>query len=293
MVLLASKLPTWRQALLIVQPDTLLRWHRELFKHFWARQSKRKGGNHRLSDEVIALIQRMARENRLWGAERLRGELRILGWRVGKGTILKYLHQVRPPRPPSQTWKTFLHNHAEDIWACDFIQVADVWFRSLFAFVIVELGSRRVVHIGVTRHPTDEWVAQQLREATPFDEGPKHLIRDNDPKYGPHFAAVAAGAQIEVIKTPFRAPRANAICERFIGSVRRECLNHLLIRDERHLFRLLKAYIHYFNSCRPHQGIGQRLPQPQPEEASMPQNGPLVARPILGGLHHHYYRAAA
>jgi len=159
--------------------------------------------------------------------------------------------------------------------------------------VIVELGSRRVVHVGVTRNPTDAWVAQQLREATPFGQGPKHLIRDNDQKYGQHFAAVATGAQIEVIKTPFRAPRANAVCERFIGSVRRECLNHLLIRDERHLFRMLKAYIQYFNSCRPHQGIGQRLPQSPPGEATLRQTGPIVTRPILGGLHHHYYRAAA
>jgi putative transposase len=168
-----------------------------------------------------------------------------------------------------------------------------VWFRSLFAFVIVELGSRRVVHIGVTRYPTDAWVAHQLREATPFGQGPKHLIRDNDKKYGQHFAAVVASAQIDLIKTPLCAPRANAVCERFIGSVRRECLNHLLIRDESHLFRMLKAYIQYFNSCRPHQGIGQRLPQPQSEAVRLPQTGPIVARTILDGLHHHYYWAAA
>lgn len=121
LVVLASKLATWRQVLLILQPDTLLRWHRELFKHFWTHQSKRKGGNHGLSAEVVALIKTTALDNRLWGAERIRGELRKLGWRVGKGTVLKYLRQVRPPRPPSQTWQTFVHNHAEDIWACDFI----------------------------------------------------------------------------------------------------------------------------------------------------------------------------
>jgi putative transposase len=292
-VVLASKLAYWRQASVIVQPDTVLRWHRELFKHFWARKSKSKGGNHVLSDELIALIKRMATENRLWGAERIRGELRKLGWRVGKGTVLKYLHQVRPPHPPSQTWKTFLHNHANDIWACDFIQVSDVWFRALFAFVIVELGSRRVVHVGVTRYPTDAWVAQQLREATPFGQAPKHLIRDNDTKYGQHFAAVAAGAGIEVIKTPIRAPRANAICERFIGAVRRECLDHLLIRGERHLFRILKAYTEYFNTCRPHQGLDQRIPQLAPETSPILLSRRVLARPILGGLHHHYYRAAA
>jgi putative transposase len=187
----------------------------------------------------------------------------------------------------------FLHNQADDIWACDFIQVSDVWFRSLFAFVIVELGSRRVVHVGVTRHPTDGWVAQQLREATPFGQGPKHLIRDNDNKYGQHFAAVAAGVGIKVVKTPIRAPRANAVCERFIGSVRRECLDHLLIRDERHLFRMLKVYTEYFNTCRPHQGLGQRIPQLSPDSSPSLVSGSVLARPILGGLHHHYYRAAA
>jgi transposase InsO family protein len=137
---------------------------------------------------------------------------------------------------------TFLHNQAEGIWACDFIQVTDVLFRSLFAFVIVELGSRRVVHLGVTRQPTDAWVAQQLREATPFGQGPKHLIRDNDDKYEVRFAKVAAGTNIDVITTPFHAPRANAICERFIGSVRRECLGWLLIWGENHLHRVLRAY---------------------------------------------------
>jgi putative transposase len=166
MVLLASRLPTWRQTLLIIQPDTLLRWHRDLFKHFWRHQSRHRGGHLPLSPEIIALIKRMATENQLWGAERIRGELRKLGWRVGKGTVLKYLRQARPVRPPSQTWKTFLQNHSDEIWACDFIQVTDVWFRSLFVFVIIELGSRRIVHMGVTRHPTDTWVAQQLREAT-------------------------------------------------------------------------------------------------------------------------------
>ncbi|MEP7284800.1 MAG: integrase core domain-containing protein [Chloroflexota bacterium] len=156
--------------------------------------------------------------------------------------------------------------------------------------MIIELGSRRVVHLGVTRFPTDVWVAQQWREATPFGQGPMHLIRDNDQKYGQHFAAVAAGAGIDVIKTPIRAPRANAICERFIGSVRRECLNHFLIRDEYQLFRILKAYTEYFNACRPHQGLAQRLPQP-PHEVSVPTlSGPVLARPLLGGLHHHYYR---
>jgi hypothetical protein len=166
-VLLASQLPTWRQTLLIIQPDSLLRWHRDLFKHFWRSKSRHRGGHPPLSPELIALIRRLATENRLLGAERIRGELRKLGWRVGKGTVLKYLRPVRPVRPPSQTWKTFLQNHTDTIWACDFTQVMDILFRSLFVYAIIELGSRRMVHMGVTRPPTDAWVAQQRSHAVP------------------------------------------------------------------------------------------------------------------------------
>ena len=167
---------------------------------------------------------------------------------------------------------------------------------SLFRFHIrriIELGSRRVVQMGVTRHPTDTWVAQQLREATPFQQGPKYLIRDNDKKYGHHFAAVAAGTQIKVVRTPIRVPKANAICERFIGSVRRECLDHLLILGERQLFQRMKAYIEYYNLYRPHQGLAQRIPT-QLEAAPLPAQPRLVvAKPVLGGLHHHYSQLAA
>ncbi len=155
MVLLASKLPHWKQALLIIQPATLLRWHRELFKWVWRRKSQHRGGKPPLSAEIIALIRQMATENRLWGAKRIRGELLKLGLHVSKSSIQKYIDQVRPPRCTGPTWSTFLHTQAAVIWACDFIQVTDVFFRSLFAFVIIELGSRRVVHVGVTRHPSD------------------------------------------------------------------------------------------------------------------------------------------
>lgn len=213
------------------------------------------GGKPPIAADVVALIKQMAFQNPLWGAERIRGELRKLGLRLSKSTIQKYLPKHRSAHP-SQTWTTFLHNHADQIWACDFIQVTDLLFRSLFVFVMVELGSRRVVHLGVTKQPTDTWVAQQIREATPFGAGPRYLLRDNDRKYGSHVWAVTEGVGIEVLKTPIGAPRANALCERFVGSVRRECLDHLLILSEAHLRRVMKAYQAYFNSERPHQGIG-------------------------------------
>jgi len=196
---------------------------------------------------------------------------------------------MREPTDSSkQTWATFLHTHASQIWACDFLQTFDLFFRSVFVFVIIELGSRRVVHFAVTRSPTDAWVAQQLRNATPFEEGPRYLIRDNDPKYGPSFARAAQG--IEVLRTPHRAPKANAICERFLGSLRRECLDFSLILSERHLHHTVKEYVRYFNNARPHQGIAQSIPCP-PE--SLPHSGKIVSLPILGGLHHDYRRQAA
>jgi transposase InsO family protein len=234
----------------------------------------------------------MSRDKPLWGAERIRGELLKLGIRVSKRTIQKYLHQARPPRPTGQTWGTFLRNHAHETWACDFLQVVDLAFRSLFAFFVVDLGSRRVVHVGVTRHPTDAWVAQQLREATPFGAAPRFLIRDNDSKFGAQFAQVAVGSRIAVLRTPVRAPRANAACERFLGSVRRECLDHLLILHEGHLRRALREYCAYFNAARPHQGLGQAIPGAPGPALRLRSAAPIVAIPILGGLHHDYRRAS-
>jgi putative transposase len=193
----------------------------------------------------------MARDNRLWGAERIRGELLKLGIHVCKRTIQKYMRHARSRRRGGQTWATFLQNHAQDIWACDFLQVTDLFFRSLFAFFILDMHSRRVIHIGVTRSPTDAWTAQQLREATPYGQSPNYLIRDRDGKFGSCFARVAATSGIEMLKTPYHAPRANAICERFLLSVRRECLDHLFIFQEKQLDRVLQAYVQYFNQARP------------------------------------------
>ena len=294
LVLLAKMVRTWKQALFLVQPETLLRWHRKLFRLFWKRKSKAHARKPKLSPETISLIKEMAANNRLWGAERIRGELLKLDIRVSKRTIQKYMRPIRHKRLSGQTWKTFLRNHAAEIWACDFLQVTDLFFRPLFAFFIVELQSRKVIHVNVTRSPTDLWVAQQLREATPYGEGPKYLIRDNDRKFGPHFARVAITSGIKVLRTPYRTPRANAVCERFLGSVRRECLDHFLIFQEKQLSRLLTAYALYFNQARPHQGRGQRIPDPPVCSVPPPlhQPDPIIAVPVLGGLHHDYQRTA-
>ncbi len=292
LVLLARLVCGWQAALLIVQPNTLLRWHRQGYRLVWRVQSAAATKRPQVSEETVALIKRMAAENRLWGAERIRGELLKLGVRVAKRTVQRHMRTARPQRPRGQTWATFLHTHAADVWACDFLPIIDVGFRSLFAFFIVDLASRRVIHVGVTRHPTDAWIAQQLREATPFGTGPRFLIRDNDRKFGTHFARVAAGSRIEVLRTPMRAPRANAVCERFLGSVRRECLDHLLVLHERQLYRVLRAYCAYFNTVRPHQGIEQAIPATMGTVKMLPAATPIVSVPVLGGLHHDYRGAA-
>ena len=235
----------------------------------------------------------MAADNPLWGAERIRGELAKLGLRVAKRTIQAYLRGRRGMRPRGQPWATFLRNHAAGIWACAFLPVTDLLFRPLYACFIVELATRRVVHVGVTRHPTDVWVAQQLREATPFDQRPRFLLRDNDGKFGAAFARVAEASGIVILRTPVRASRANATCERFLGSVRREGLDQLLVLGEAHLRRVLRAYVAYFNHARPHQGLGQAIPaRSVTAERHGGGTGRVVAVPVLGGLHHAYRRVA-
>lgn len=247
----------------------------------------------RLPQETIEQIQRMARDNLLWGAERIRGELLKLGIPVSRRTIQKYMRRARPPGKRSQTWETFFENHADDIWACDFLQLYDVLFRPIFAFFIVKHGTREVVHFNVTRSPSDRWAALQLREATPHCEGPRYLIRDNDDKFGSKFIAVAEGTGIEVVSIPPRSPNLNPICERFLGSVRRECLDHVVILSEGHLRRVLGEYVAaYFNRARPHQGLGQRIPSRGGAHWARANGERLTATPLLGGLHHDYRWAA-
>ncbi len=292
---LASRMATWKNALLIVKPETVLRWHRELFRWVWWRKSQPKPiiGRPRLPKEHIALMRRMAKENLTWGTERIRGELLKLGLPVAKSTIQRYLKGRRAVGPGSQTWRTFLHNHASAIWVCDFLQTYDVWFRDIFVFVIIELASRRVVHAAVTRHPSEAWVAQQLREATPFGEGPRYLIRHNDRKYGTTFDRLAIGAGIKVLHTPIAAPRANSFCERFLGSLRRECLGFFLILSERQLLQFVTEYVRYYNHARPHQGIAQAIPMPTTPSPAARLDGTIVGRPVLHGLHHDYQQRAA
>jgi transposase InsO family protein len=289
LVVLASRLRNWRNTILLVKPETVVRWHQEGFRLFWKRKSKAmKPHKPRIATDTVELIRRMAVENRTWGAERIRGELLKLGIRVAKRTIQQHIRAVRPPGD-GQRWRTFLRNHT--VWACDFLQVYDIWFRPLFAFVMIDVNAKEVVHVGVTREPNARWTAQQLRQLTPFGEGPQFIIRDRDDKFGTDFDRAARGAGIRVLKTAVRAPLMNATCERFLGSVRRECLDHIIILGEDHLRAVLGEYVAYFNGSRPHQGLGQRIPVPSTSDSSS-ANGKLVTIPVLGGLHHDYRRAA-
>ena len=240
----------------------------------------------------------MARENKLWGAERIRRELLKLGIELSKRTIQRYMPKDRKAYSSShivpmflrETWATFLKNQASHAWACDFTVVYDRLFRQWYVFVVMELKTRRIVHTGVIKYPTDKWTAQQLREATPWGQGPKYLIRDRDKKYATHFSAAARS--IKEVETPYRTPQANGVCERFMGSLRRECLDHILIHDARHLERVTKEYTAYFNQERPHQGIEQQIPDQYDLPRSKPTRGQVTSKSILGGLPHSYSRIA-
>ena len=288
-VALSSVVKHWRSAVLLVKPETVLRWHREGFRLIWRHRSRSaKRPEPRITEETISLIRQMARENRLWGAERIRGELLKLGIRVAKRTIQRHMRSVCPPSD-GQSWRTFLQNHT--VWACDFLQVYDVWFRPLFAFFVIDVNAKEVVHVAVTRAPSARWTAQQLGNATPFGTGPAFVVRDNDNKFGAEFDRVAESIGARVITTAIHAPKMNATCERFLGSVRRECLDHIIILGERHLRSVLDEYVVHFNSGRPHQGIAQRVPLPSGKSSSA-KGEKVVAIPVLGGLHHEYRRAA-
>jgi len=292
---LAAVFANWRSALVLVRPDTLLRWHRDVFRLLWRWRSRRKArARPRVSAETVSLIRRTATQNRLWGAERIRGELLKLGCSVAKSTIQRYISRVRSTPPEGQRWSTFLRNQAAGIWSCDLFDVRDLWFRCHFVFVVMHLQSRRILLAATTAAPGEDWLTQQLRQLTPFGQGPKFLLRDNDAKFGTVFDAVAKGAGVR-IRTPLMAPNANAHCERLIGSFRRECLDHLIVLGADHLQRVLDAYSDYDNTRRPHQGIGQRRPDTFDRPARAPQpvtpRG-VIAHSVLGGLHHEYRPAA-
>ena len=268
----------------VVEPATILRWHRAGFRSYWRWKSRKRAGRPRIDRELHDLIRRMGQENPLWGAPRIHGELLKLGFEVAESTVSKYM--IRRRRPPSQSWRTFLRNHAEAIAAIDLCVVPTVRFECLFAFVVMGHGRRQLLWFAVTRHPTAEWLAQQIVEAFPWDTAPAYLVRDNDGAYGPAFRRRVRAMGIRDRPISPRSPWQNPYAERLIGTLRRDCLDHILIFGARHLRRILTAYSHYYNETRTHLSLNKDAPLSR----AVQRHGAVVAVPILSGLHHCYAR---
>jgi transposase InsO family protein len=268
----------------VVTPETILRWHRAGFKAFWRWKSRNRAGRPRIDRGLLDLIQRMSWENPLWGASRIHGELLMLGFEVAQSTVSKYIE--RRPRPPSQTWKTFLQNHAEVIAAIDMCVVPTLTFDLLFAFLVVGHGRRQLLWIEVTRHPTAEWLARQITEAFPWSSAPAYLVRDNDRTYGHAFTSRVRAMGIRDRPISPRSPWQNGVAERLIGTLRRECLDQLVIFGEAHLRRVLAAFADYYNQTRPHRALQKDAPL----RRAVQRTGSIFAVPVLGGLHHQYAR---
>jgi hypothetical protein len=285
-IVLARAWRHWRTALVLVQPDTVVRWHREWLRRRWTRRSRRTG-RPPVDQQIRTLVRQMAATNPLWGAPRIHGELRMLGIAVSERTISRLL--ARTPRPRRQTWKTFLTNHLASAASMDFFTVPTLTGRILFVLVILSHHRRRIVHLNVTDHPTANWAAQQLIEAFPDDTAPRWLHRDRDSVYSAAFRRRVAGMGIaEAVSAP-ASPWQNPFVERVIGSIRRECLDHMIIINETHLRRVLAAYAAYYHRSRTHLG----LEKDTPDHRSPTPTGAIVAISEVGGLHHRYERRAA
>ena len=276
--------PSILEIITIIQPETLVRWHRAGFRRYWRWKSRRRGGRPQIHTELRALIRQMSAENRLWGAPRIHGELLKLGFEISQSTVAKYM--VRRRGPPSQGWRAFLRNHAPHIAAMDLFVVPTIGFALLYVFVIVRLDRRTLVWTNVTRHPTAEWIARQITGAFPWDEAPRYLIRDRDGVFG---AVVTRRLRAMGIRDKPIAPASpwqNAFAERLIGSIRRECVDHLIVFGERHLRRILRCYAHYYNDVRTHRSLNKDAPISR----AVQRIGNIKSHAVLGGLHHHYVR---
>ena len=281
---LYRRCPRILDAVTIVRPETVVRWHRMGFAAYWRWKSRPRGGRPRIGKEVRDLIRRMSIENPLWGAPKIHGELLKLGFDVAQSTVSIYM--VPRQGRPLQSWKNFLRNHVEESASIDLFVVPTIAFQQLFAFLVLGHRRRQLLWFAVTQNPTAEWLARQITEAFPWDTAPKYLIRDNDRAFGGTFKARARAMGIRVQPTSFRSPWQNGYAERLIGSVRRECTDHLIAFNAEHLRQILAKYAIYYNEVRTHVSLGKDAPCTRPIEPF----GDVVAHPILGGLHHRYAR---
>ena len=287
-VLFAKYVNGWRAMLHALHPDTVVRWHREGFPRYWRWKSRRRRiGRPPVDRETRNLIHEMQSANTGWGAPRIHGELLKLGIEVSQATVSKYM--ARPRKPPSQTWRTFLDNHVPDLASMDFLIVPTATFRVLYVFIVLRHDRRQIVHFNVTAHPTAQWTAQQIVEAFPFT-APGYLVRDRDRIYGDTVRRSIKSLGIEEVLSAPRSPWQNPFVERVIGSIRRDCLDHVIVLNERHLRRILREYLGYYHTCRTHLSLGKDSPKPRTIQP--PDLGKIVAFPCVGGLHHRYVRLA-
>jgi len=288
-ITLAGRFRRLRNAILLVKPETVVHWHRTAWRLLWRWRSRRPPGRPPVDAELRALIRRMWRDNPTWGQKIIAAELATLGYQVSPRTVAKY----RPAgldRQRGQRWNTFIRNHLHETWACDFFVLVTARFRVLYVFVVLSLGRRTIVYAAVTEHPSAGWAAQSIVEATAdAHRVPRFLIHDRDSIYGADFRRRLRGLGTRLLTTPPRAPKANAFCERVIGTLRRDCFDHFIIKDERHAQRVLHDYVAHYHD-RPHRGLrmqppdgARHLPPPRP-----PKGTRILATPILGGLHHRY-----
>ncbi len=276
--------PSILQVLTIIRPETLVSWHRAGFRRYWRWKSRSRGGRPQIETELRGLIRQMSMENLLWGAPRIHGELLKLGFEVAQSTVAKYM--VKRRGRPSQGWRTFLRNHAPDVAAMDLFVVPTIGFDLLYAFIIVRLDRRDLVWINVTTNPTAEWVARQITEAFPWDGVPGYMIRDRDQIYGAVVTRRLHAMGIRDKPTASASPWQNGFAERLIGSIRRECLDHIIVLGEAHLRRILKSYAAYYNCLRTHRSLHKDAPASRPVQRS----GIITSNALLGGLHYQYSR---
>ena len=294
---LLARLFDWRGALVVVQPATMIRWHRAGWRLLWRMKSR--PGRPAIPIELRELIRRMARENVLWGEERIANELLLkLGVRISPRTVRKYLPKRPPGRPRGDLrWSTFLKSHASAILACDFFVAVTATFRMLYVFVVIEHGTRRLAHVNVTTHPSAAWTLQQLRAVVADADDHKYLIHDRDRIFARHLDDSIRALGLAVLRSPFASPKANAICERVIGTIRRECLDWMIPTSEGNLRSILREWVAHYNCGRPHSALGPGVPGPPARSAYAPKSasrrswtpGALVrAKSVLGGLHCEY-----
>ena len=279
----------WKHPLLLFRPETVIGWQNAAFRFYWRWRSRPKGGRPRIDPQVAQLIRRMWEANPTWGAPRIRDELAKLGLPVSTATVRKYRPKVC--RPSGQTWKTFLENHLKEVIAIDFFVVPTVTFRLLYGFIVLAHDRRRILHFAVTESPSAHWAGQQLVNAFPFQTPPRFLLRDRDSIYGAVFTQRVWALGMKELKIAPRSPWQNPYVERLIGTVRRECLDQLIILNAAHLHRILTRFFDYYHQVRPHRSLDHDAPVSRPVEG--PEQGQVIELPVLGGLHHQYSRRAA